>query len=231
MALAGLLALPALALGWVDWPDARAGAWGVDTAARWATEGPAHPLAAQLLWQRGATGLRAAWQLITAAWVHGSAVHLAANLAGTVVVALLGMTLLRRPRAARQAALAWLLSWPLTHAGLGLDERLLFYAGASGVLHAGVAVLGWAALMQAGAGRTAAPPASARSAPRLRLIGGLLLAGLAAKVLGEAPWSHALLHRPGLGLPIAPLAHATGAVAGLICALLCLRGEDGVRPG
>lgn len=265
VAVAGLLALPALALGWVDWPDARAGAWGVDAAAPWAAEGPVLPLAAQLLWQRSATGLHAAWQLITAAWVHGSALHLAANLAGTVVVALLGMTLLREPPAARQAALAWLLAWPLTHAGLWLDERLLFYAGASGVLHAGVAVLGWAALVQgstgratpvqagahsaalvlgsagvaaslkAGSGSTApvqagcadASPAPARPALQLRLIGGLLLAGLAAKVIAEAPWSHAMLHHPGWDLPIAPLAHATGAVAGLACAVLCLRGRRG----
>ncbi|MCH2242517.1 MAG: hypothetical protein MK041_11455, partial [Aquabacterium sp.] len=59
------------------------------------------------------------------------------------------------------------------------------------------------------------------------VIGGLLLAGLAAKVIAEAPWSHAMLHHPGWDLPIAPLVHATGAVAGLACAVLCLRGRRG----
>ena len=53
-----------------------------------------------------------------------------------VLVAVLGLA----AGCDRRAAAAWLLAWPLTQAALLLDPRLQWYAGASGVLHAGVAV-------------------------------------------------------------------------------------------
>lgn len=225
VAVALLLAVPALAIGWSTLPGEDAGLPSA-AGAPGATAAPEAPVAARLWWLRMAGGGRAALQLVTAAWVHGSAVHLAANLAGTAVVVALGLALLTEPRRAacaapdrrrlpQRAALAWLLAWPLTHIGLWADPRLPVYGGASGVLHAGVAVLGWAA-WQAGTG------------PRRRL-GLALLAGLAVKTLSEAPWAHAILMRPGWDVPIAPLAHATGAVAGLLCAVALLRANRADR--
>jgi hypothetical protein len=57
-------------------------------------------------------------------------------------------------------------------------------------------------------------------AGRARWIGAALLAGTAAKVLLEAPWGPVLRHPAGWDIAVAPLAHATGALAGAACAAL-----------
>lgn len=154
---------------------------------------------AWLDWQP-ALALREPWRTVTAAFVHWSGAHLGANLAGALVVALLG----RAARLPAAAALAWLAAWPLVHLGLLLQPALAHYGGLSGVLHAGVAVAAlWLAATQRG---------------RPRRIGGALLAGLALKVLLERPWAGPLAHPPGWDIAVAPLAHACGVVAGALCA-------------
>ena len=107
--------------------------------------GPASlaPLARALDWQP-ALGLREPWRLFTAAWVHWNLAHLAVNLAGGAVVAFVGW----RARLEPAATGAWLAAWPLTQlamAALGADRvaaAMPHYGGLSGVLHAGVVVLG-----------------------------------------------------------------------------------------
>lgn len=141
------------------------------------------------------------WRLFSAAAVHLSAGHLGANLLGLALVAALG----REAGCSAREALAWALAWPLTHLGLLLQPALTHYAGLSGVLHAGVAVAGWR-LVLAGRGLG-------------RGVGVLLLAGLLAKVVLEAPWLAPVRHWPGWAIPIAPLAHATGVAAGTVTAL------------
>lgn len=144
------------------------------------------------------------WRWVSAAWVHWSATHLGANLLGALVVALYGVA----ARVPPAAALAWLAAWPLTQLGLLARPDLLHYGGLSGVLHAGVAVAGvWLVLHEGGLRRG---------------IGAAVLAGLALKVLLEAPWGPALRHPAGWDIAIAPAAHASGALAGLLCAL-CVR--------
>ena len=141
-----------------------------------------------------------AWRWWSAAFVHWSRWHLLSNLAGLALVGALGWV----ARVPRRSAAAWLLAWPLTHLGLLLRPDLAQYGGLSGVLHAGVAVAAWhLARWQRG---------------RERLVGLALLAGVAAKVLIEAPWGPALQHPPDWDIAIAPLAHATGTAAGLIAA-------------
>lgn len=141
------------------------------------------------------------WRAWTAVGVHYSALHLAANLAGAVVVGALGWTANVAPR----AVAAWALAWPAAHFALWLEPGLVHYGGLSGVLHAGVAVV--------------AVELVARSHPAQRRIGWALLAGLALKVAIEAPWGAPLRHPSGWDIAVAPLAHATGAVAGLLSAL------------
>ena len=141
------------------------------------------------------------WRALTAVAVHFSALHLGANLAGTALVAALGVAA-RLPVA---MAWAWLAAWPLTQLGLLARPDLVHYGGLSGVLHAGAAVV---AVQLIRAGPT----------PR-RLIGVALLAGLLIKVLRETPWGPALRHPPGWDIATAPFAHATGLLAGLGCAL------------
>jgi rhomboid family GlyGly-CTERM serine protease len=142
------------------------------------------------------------WRALSAAAVHYSALHLIANLTGAVLVAALG-AVARVP--ARMVA-AWCAAWPLTHLGLWLQPALLHYGGLSGVLHAGVGV---ASTYLVVCGDT-----------RQRWIGGAILAGAVIKVIGEEPWGAALRHGGGWDIAVAPLAHATGLVAGVICALL-----------
>ena len=141
------------------------------------------------------------WRWWSAAWVHLSDLHLAANLAGLLLVALLGIAADVTPR----SVLAWLLAWPATQLALVVEPALARYGGLSGVLHAAVAIVGVQLVAEG---------------PRLRRgLGALLLAGLTAKVLVEAPWRAALQHPPGWDIAVAPLAHASGAAAGVLAAL------------
>ena len=154
------------------------------------------------------------WRCISAAWVHLSRQHLIANLGGSLLVAALGVVAGCGPR----AALAWALAWPLTHLGLLLQPTLSAYGGLSGLMHAGVAV----ACVQVIRGERG----------ERRWIGAALLAGLLAKLWLEAAWAGPLRQLPGWDIAIAPAAHASGAVAGLLCAWAAGAGRNagwGVR--
>lgn len=146
-----------------------------------------------LVWQQP-------WRAWTAAFVHWSPLHLGANLLGLALVAALGEVGRLPPR----AALAWGLAWPLTQGALLLQPALRHYGGLSGVLHAGVAVAVVVLLQQ-------------ERGPR-RIVAGLIGAGLVAKVLLEAPWGPPLRQLPGWDIAIAPLAHASGLLAGALLA-------------
>lgn len=140
------------------------------------------------------------WRWWSAAFVHLSAGHLAANLAGAVVVAAVGWTAGCGPR----DAAAWSVAWPLTHLSLLARPEVLHYGGLSGVLHAGVAVAALGLVL--------------RECGRRRWIGAAVLAGLLLKLASERPWGPALQTWPGWDIAIVPWAHAGGVVAGLACA-------------
>lgn len=164
--------------------------------------------AGQLDWQPALAGSQP-WRWWTAAWVHGSPGHLAANLAGTGLVAALGLV----AKLPTRLAVAWLLAWPLTQLGWLLGPPLAHFGGASGVLHAGVAAAALHLL---------------RAVPRRRrAVGGLLLAGLALKLVLEAPWGPALRQVPGWDIAIAPWSHASGVLAGLLATALLGTGRRG----
>lgn len=141
------------------------------------------------------------WRCFSAAWVHWSPLHLGANLLGTALVAALGVV----ARLPVRAALAWLLAWPVTHLALLLQPDLLHYGGLSGVLHAGVAAAAIWLLIEA---------RGPRRAMAATLLGGLLL-----KIALEAPWGPPLRQVTGWDIALAPLVHATGAAAGVLCTL------------
>lgn len=149
---------------------------------------------------------REPWRAITSAWLHLSPQHLIANLAGCAVVGLLGVA----ARLTARDAAAWLLAWPLTQFGLLFEPAIDRFGGASGVLHAGVAVAAIAMMrMRASHGRE-------------RVIGLLIGIGLIVKVAAEMPLSRpALRHVDGWNIAIAPLAHLSGLLAGVATALLC----------
>lgn len=152
------------------------------------------------------------WRAFSAAFVHWSPLHLGANMLAAAVVTAYGWA----ARVPPAAAVAWLAAWPLTHLGLLLQPALAHYGGVSGVLHAGVAI---ACLWL-----VTAPPGRV---PRGRVVGALVLAGLLIKLASEQPWGAPLRHSAEWDIAVAPLAHATGAVAGLCCAALALWWDRG----
>ncbi|MEP6503514.1 MAG: hypothetical protein ABJD97_09300 [Betaproteobacteria bacterium] len=104
----------------------------------------AAPLLNALDWEP-ALALGEPWRLWTSVWVHWSGAHLGVNLAGAAVVGFLGW----RARAGVATTLAWFVAWPLTQlamaaGGVALFAAMPHYGGLSGVLHAGVIVLGLA---------------------------------------------------------------------------------------
>jgi rhomboid family GlyGly-CTERM serine protease len=143
------------------------------------------------------------WRAIGAAWVHLSARHLGANLAGAVLVGALGVA----SRLPLRAVLAWLLAWPLTQLGLLTVPDLARYGGLSGVLHAGVAVI-------------AVELIARRRDRRDRHLGWAIAAVLAIKLVSEAPWRGPLAHPAGWDIAVAPAAHLSGALSGLLMALI-----------
>jgi len=166
----------------------------------------------RLDWQP-ALAISQPWRWWTAAFVHWSAGHLAANLGAAVVVGAFGLA----GRVPRACALAWLVAWPLTHGLLWLQPALLHYGGLSGVLHAGVAVVLVFLL--------------ARGERRQRVIAAMVTAGLLVKLWLEAPWGEPLRHSAGWDIALAPIGHATGALAGALCALVMLAaGARAVAP-
>jgi rhomboid family GlyGly-CTERM serine protease len=140
------------------------------------------------------------WRWWTPVAVHYSALHLVANLVGAACLAWLAWS----ARIDVAMALAWALAWPLTHLGLALRPELLHYGGLSGVLHAGVAVIGLHLLRHR-------PP-----------WGGALLIGLGLKVMLEQPGGPVAQRFDGLDIAVAPWSHLSGAVAGVLCAALAL---------
>ena len=166
--------------------------------------------AGALDWQPGKVW-REPWRAWSAALVHLSGLHLAANLAGCALVGALGFV----ARVPRRSVAAWMLAWPLTQLALLMRPDLAHYAGLSGVLHAGVAVVAVHLIAAAHGARQA--------------VGLALLAALAVKVASEGPFAaDALTYREGWDIAIAPFAHAGGLAAGALASALA---EALARPG
>ncbi|MDE2145820.1 MAG: rhombosortase [Burkholderiales bacterium] len=141
------------------------------------------------------------WRAWSAVFVHWSPLHLGVNLVAAGVVGAFG----HAARVPARAALAWLAAWPLTQLGLGwLQPALTHYGGLSGVLHAGVVIVGLWLLVTGPAAR--------------RAVGAAVLAGLLLKLALEQPFGPALRHEAGWDIAVVPLAHFTGSVAGAACA-------------
>lgn len=137
------------------------------------------------------------WRTVTAAFVHWTPLHLAANLAGCAVLALLG----HRAALGRREAIAGLIALPLTQLGLLLRPELQRYAGLSGELHALAAIAALSLLVRPN---------------RERLIGAGIALGLILKLALEDPLGPVLRTTAGFDFAVAPFAHLSGAVAGLV---------------
>jgi rhomboid family GlyGly-CTERM serine protease len=144
------------------------------------------------------------WRAVTAAFVHWTPIHLAANLAGCAVLALLGWRAALGPREAAAA----LIALPLTQLGLLLRPELLRYGGLSGELHALAAIAALALLVRGG---------------RERWTGAAILAGLIVKLGLEQPLGPVLRVTPGFDFSVAPFAHLSGALGGALAWRLTMR--------
>lgn len=183
-------------------PDRPALAWTLTGAALAAGALVAFALPGERLDWQPALAWREPWRWWTAAFVHFSPLHLAANLLATAVVVAWG----RIARVPTAVAGAWLLAWPLLHLALLAQPQLRHYGGLSGVLHAGVAVVTVWLLVHARGAR--------------RSIALIVLSGLAVKIVTETPWRLELQAAPGWGVAVAPLAHLAGAALGLLLGAL-----------
>ncbi|MBL0918872.1 MAG: hypothetical protein IBJ14_09220 [Hydrogenophaga sp.] len=173
-----------------------------------------HGVASMLMWWAREPAVQAltwhaddwpshAWTLWTSAWVHLNTPHLIGN--QLALGALTATGWMRRPPLS--AALAWALSWPLLQASLILWPQVGHAVGLSGLLHAGVAVLGLHLLMGA--------------APRgARPWGATLLGGLLFKVMLERGWYHPVVLNADTDLPVVQAAHLTGVVWGVLLGAL-----------
>lgn len=200
------LRLTAPGVAWVGW--ALVLALSSLTAAALLGTGSA---AGAVAWSWHAASPAEPWAWWSAALVHRSGAHLAANLGAAAAVAAWGWS----ARVGPDAAVAWFLAWPLSQALLITDPgSLRSYAGLSATLHAGVAIGCWHLLRH-------------RTGPA-RWVGAAVSAALAIKTTWELPafqaWVQGMavtdLVAPGLpGAPghvVAGHAHACGVAAGLL---------------
>jgi rhomboid family GlyGly-CTERM serine protease len=180
--------------------NSRALAWPFFTAALCVASLVTWWLPAQALDWQPQLAAQQPWRAFTAAWVHWSPLHLGANLLAAAVVAAYGWAAAVPGR----YTLAWVLAWPLTQVALLARADLAHYGGLSGVLHGGVAITcAWLLLGRKGWAQA---------------IGAGVALGLVIKLVSENPLGDALRHSPEWDIATAPLAHTTGAVAGLVCA-------------
>jgi hypothetical protein len=132
--------------------------------------------------------------------------HLGANLLAAAVVGAYGYA----ARVPTPATLAWGVAWPLTQMGMlllpELSRDLLHYGGLSGMLHGGVAIVCAELLFKQRGAR--------------RWVGAAVSLGLVIKLVSEAPWGPVLRASAEWDIAVVPLAHSTGAVAGLLCWLV-----------
>jgi rhomboid family GlyGly-CTERM serine protease len=153
----------------------------------------------RLRYERAGLQMGQYWRLLSAHFVHLDAHHLALNLSGFILL----WTMFARDFRARDWLVIVLATLATIDAGLWfVSPRVLWYAGASGLLH-GI----W------GAGACA----NWRRAPPYGALLSIALAGKLAyeQLVGPNPLD--------LGLPVVTIAHIYGAVGGTLAALIFVR--------
>ena len=157
--------------------------------------------------ERSAYAAGAWWQLLTSQWVHWGTVHAAVNAMGFAVLLLAFQHLVP----GRTQALALLGGYAGVAFTVALDASCARYAGASGALHGLLAGSALALLL------SRSQPVGSHA--RARMLGGLVLVGLVAKLLVQHGRANPL--EPGwLGFATYYPAHEAGALGGLVAVLL-----------
>lgn len=172
------------------------------------------PLAQVLTW-RADTWWQHPWTLWTTPWVHIHTPHLIGN--QMAVGALAAMAWLVRPNALASAA--WLMAWPTVALVLPLWPHIGYAVGLSGLIHAAVAVVAVHLVWGQGA-----------QGARHRRWGGVLAAGLFAKLALEQGWHWPVVWSNSADMSVVQAAHLTGAVAGLVFSGALLAGQRWLAP-
>ncbi len=155
------------------------------------------------LYQRDAVRAGQWWRLVTAMWVHLNMWHwLADGMAAVGLVLLLVRVL--RPQAIVGVLVA---CGVLVQMVLLNQPAVQWYGGLSGALH-GLAAWGGLRLLQ--------PAAEAADDGFSRWIGVALCVGVLVKVWLEQSWLSPIVYDPHWGFGVVRIAHAVGAVSGLL---------------
>ncbi len=173
-----------------------------------------HGVASMLLWWAREPAVQALtwradlwpaqpWTLWTSAWVHLNTPHLIGNQLALGALTAAGWVL----RPPLSAALAWALSWPLLQASLDAWPHVGYAVGLSGLLHAGVMVLGLHLVVGA------APQ-------RARPWGAILIGGVLVKLMIEQGWRQPVVWDPGNEVSVVQAAHLAGAAWGTLLGAL-----------
>lgn len=159
------------------------------------------------LYQRDAVRAGQWWRLVTAMWVHLDAWHwLADGMAAVGLILLLARAL--RPQAIIGVLVA---CGVLVQMVLLNQPAVQWYGGLSGALH-GLAAWGGLRLLQ--------PAAEAGEDGLSRWIGVALCVGVLVKVWLEQSWLSPIVYDPHWGFGVVRIAHAVGAVSGLLIWIL-----------
>jgi hypothetical protein len=111
----------------------------------------------------------------------------------------------------RLVAVAWLLAWPISTLTLNGWPHIGYCVGLSGVLHAGVVIMGLFMLLD-----YFQPPHLNRNG---RIWGGLLLMGISLKLFSEESWHLPVVWDNAANLSVVRAIHLTGAVSGMALTL------------
>jgi hypothetical protein len=163
--------------------------------------------AAQLFTWRADTWWQQPWTLWTTPWVHIHTSHLVGN--QLAVGGLAALAWLVRPNAL--ASIAWLLAWPSLVLVLPFWPQIGYAVGLSGLIHAAVGVVSVQLLWS-----------ESSNMHNTRIWGGLLLAGLCAKLAVEQAWHWPVVWSNSDAMSVVQISHLTGALAGAAFSLALL---------
>lgn len=170
----------------------------------WAGE----PVAQVLTWRAGESWERP-WTWWTTAWVHLHTPHLIGN--QLVIGVLVAWAWWMRPD--RALAVAWGLAWPISTLLLNGWPQVGYCIGLSGVLHAGLAMMGLFMVMEWG---------QRAHHPHQRWWGVLLWVGVGLKLLMEQAWSSPVVWDNTANVSVVRAVHLTGALSGVLVGWLAM---------